>query len=116
MKCISEFRHIGHKIVCVGRNYKDHAVELNNPIPTEPLLFSKTPNSYLAEGEGKIRFPLSCSNLHYEVELGVVLNKKAHKISKNDAMNYVAGYAIALDMTARDLQVCFKIYNSYNKS
>lgn len=107
MNCISQFRHIGRKIICVGRNYKEHAIELNNPIPKKPLLFSKTSNSYLLEGEGKICFPFGCSKLHYEVELGVVIGKTAHKITKNDAMNFVAGYAIALDMTARDLQVFF---------
>lgn len=116
MNSLSNFRHIGRKIVCVGRNYRDHALELNNPVSTNPLLFSKTSNCYLSEGEGKIRYPPGCSNLHYEVELGVIIGKQASQISKNDAINYVGGYTIALDMTARDLQVYFLKLIKKNKN
>ena len=102
---LKNFHQIGKKIVCVGRNYFEHAKELNNPVPKIPLLFSKTTNSYLTENEGgKIQTPYNCKNLHYEVELGVVIGKKATKINKNNAFEYVGGYAIALDMTARDIQ------------
>lgn len=102
---LSNFRNVARKIICVGRNYREHAVELNNPVPNKPMFFSKTPNCFLSEGEGKIRHPPTCSDLHYEVELGVVIGTQARNVPKADAMNYIGGYTIALDMTARDIQV-----------
>ncbi|KAH7729393.1 Protein FAHD-1 [Aphelenchoides avenae] len=104
---VKNFRELGRKIVCVGRNYREHALELKNPIPSKPLLFVKTTNSYVTEGS-PIEIPEGCTNLHHEVELAVVIGKLAKKVSKQDAMNYVAGYAAALDLTARDWQDEFK--------
>ncbi|KAK6011682.1 FAH family protein [Ostertagia ostertagi] len=100
---LAGFRTLGRKIVCVGRNYKDHAIELGNPIPTKPLLFVKSPNAYLQEGHPIIT-PPGCENLHQEVELGVVIGKTAKNVPRSEAMSYVGGYAVALDMTARDFQ------------
>ncbi|KAI6243444.1 FAA-hydrolase domain-containing protein [Aphelenchoides fujianensis] len=100
---LADFRHLARKIVCVGRNYRDHALELKNPIPKKPLLFVKTNNALIGEGE-KIRIPPGCQDLHQEVELGVVIGKTASRVSRAQAMDYVGGYTIALDMTARDLQ------------
>lgn len=71
---LSEFRHLARKIVCVGRNYKDHALELKNPLPKKPILFLKGNNSLIGEGE-KIRVPEGCKELHHEVELGVVISE-----------------------------------------
>uniref|UniRef100_A0AC34PX97 Fumarylacetoacetase-like C-terminal domain-containing protein n=1 Tax=Panagrolaimus sp. JU765 TaxID=591449 RepID=A0AC34PX97_9BILA len=99
----ANFRQIGRKIVCVGRNYKEHAKELGNAIPTKPMLFVKTTNSYVGDGE-PIVIPPGCKNLHQEVELGVVIAKQAKNIKKEDWKDYVAGYTVALDMTARDFQ------------
>uniref|UniRef100_A0A915J9D3 Oxaloacetate tautomerase FAHD1, mitochondrial n=1 Tax=Romanomermis culicivorax TaxID=13658 RepID=A0A915J9D3_ROMCU len=82
---------------------KEHAAELGNAIPTKPLLFSKPVSSYISEGE-TIKIPEGCTNLQHEIELGLVIGKRAQKISKTNAMDYVAGYALALDMTARDFQ------------
>lgn len=93
---LENFHQIGKKIVCVGRNYYDHVKELNNAMSKTPLLFSKTTNSYLTEKEGKIQTPYNCKNLHFEVELGVIISKKALKIVKNKAFEYVGGYTIAL--------------------
>uniref|UniRef100_A0A915E6B6 oxaloacetate tautomerase n=1 Tax=Ditylenchus dipsaci TaxID=166011 RepID=A0A915E6B6_9BILA len=104
MSQLKNFRSLGKKIVCIGRNYREHAAELNNPVPSKPLLFSKTTNSYLAEGEGKIQTPFGCKNLHFEVELGVIISKRAKQISQDNAFDYIGGYTIALDMTARDWQ------------
>ncbi|EFO98755.1 hypothetical protein CRE_25911 [Caenorhabditis remanei] len=103
MSSLANFRNLATKIVCVGRNYKDHALELGNAIPMKPMLFVKTVNSFIVEGE-PIVAPPGCQNLHQEVELGVVIGKKASKISKSNAMDYIGGYTVALDMTARDFQ------------
>ncbi|XP_062914955.1 acylpyruvase FAHD1, mitochondrial [Mobula hypostoma] len=101
---LNRFWEWGRKIVCVGRNYADHAKELKNPVPTgEPLLFVKPPSAYVREGS-PLRLPYYCHNLHHEVELGVVLAKGGREIPQADAMDYVGGYALCLDMTARDVQ------------
>lgn len=100
---LARFWEWGRKIVCVGRNYRDHCKELNNPEPKEPLIFTKPVSSYVKEGRD-IVVPKGCNNLHHEVELGVVIGKSGSKISQEDAMDHVAGYVLALDMTARDWQ------------
>lgn len=104
---IRAFGSFGKKIVAVGRNYRDHAAELGNPVPTTPLIFLKPTSSYLEEGK-PIIIPQGCTELHHEVELGVVIGKAGHHISEADAMSHVAGYALALDMTARDFQTAAK--------
>jgi acylpyruvate hydrolase len=71
---LADFRHLARKIVCVGRNYKDHALELNNPLPKKPILFLKGNNALINEGE-KIQIPPGCKELHHEVELGVVIGE-----------------------------------------
>ncbi|KAG4942214.1 hypothetical protein AAZX31_17G027300 [Glycine max] len=95
------------KIVAVGRNYAAHAKELGNAVPKEPVLFLKPTSSYLSNG-GTIQIPHNEGSLHHEVELAVVISKKARDVSESSAMDYVAGYALALDMTARDLQAAAK--------
>lgn len=92
------------KIVAVGRNYAKHAAELNNPVPTSPILFLKPASSFLLQGQGHVEIPAGCTNLHHEVELGVVIGKNGRDIPADKAMDYVAGYFCALDMTARELQ------------
>jgi len=103
MNDITKFSQICRKIVCVGRNYRDHALELKNPIPSEPLLFLKPPSTFISEGEN-IRIPTRCKALHHEVELAVIIGKDGRNINKDVAEEYIAGYALGLDMTARDLQ------------
>ncbi|CAN9505874.1 unnamed protein product [Ophioblennius macclurei] len=100
---ITRFWEWGRKIICIGRNYADHAKELKNAIPTEPVVFLKPPSAYVKEGS-PILVPLYSSNLHHEVELGVVIGKGGTSISQDAAMEHVAGYALCLDMTARDIQ------------
>uniref|UniRef100_A0A1I8A591 Oxaloacetate tautomerase FAHD1, mitochondrial n=1 Tax=Steinernema glaseri TaxID=37863 RepID=A0A1I8A591_9BILA len=100
---LSNFRNIGTKIVCVGRNYIDHAKELGNAVPKQPMIFLKSLNSYVSEEE-HIVIPPGCQELHQEVELGVVIAKTAKNVSAKAAMDYVGGYVCALDMTARDFQ------------
>jgi 2-keto-4-pentenoate hydratase/2-oxohepta-3-ene-1,7-dioic acid hydratase in catechol pathway len=92
------------KIVCVGRNYREHASELGNEVPTEPLLFLKPPSSLLAPG-GQIRRPQISQRTDYEGELGVVIAKPCYKLTDGDDVRaYILGYTCVNDFTARDLQ------------
>ncbi|MBN3312139.1 FAHD1 Acylpyruvase, partial [Atractosteus spatula] len=100
---LNRFWEWGRKIICVGRNYADHAKELKNAIPSEPVLFLKPPSAYVKEGS-PILLPVYSTNLHHEVELGVVIGRGGTAIPQDAAMEHVAGYALCLDMTARDVQ------------
>ena len=104
MSNLVKFPSLSRKIVAVGRNYAEHAAELGNAVPSKPLLFMKPPSSYITAGEN-IEIPLGCQELHHEIELGVVISKQCKRVSPDQAMEYVGGYCIALDMTARDFQV-----------
>lgn len=98
---------LGTKIVCVGRNYAAHAKELGNAVPKEPVLFLKPTSSYLENG-GTIEIPEGLESLDHEVELAVVIGQKARDVPEAAAMDYVGGYALALDMTAREIQASAK--------
>ena len=92
------------KIVCVGRNYKEHAAELGNKMPEEPLLFLKAPSAIIANG-ASIERPPQSQQVEHEGELGVVIGKLARKISEgDDPLGYILGYTCVNDVTARDLQ------------
>lgn len=92
------------KIVCVGRNYREHAAELGNKMPDEPLLFLKAPSSIIASGD-EIELPGASQQVEHEGELGVVIGRVARKISSDDdPLSYVFGYTCVNDVTARDLQ------------
>ncbi len=92
------------KIVCVGRNYREHAVELGNEVPSEPLIFFKPPSSLLAPG-ASVRRPLIAERVDYEGELGVVISKKCHQLAADEDVHpYILGYTCVNDVTARDLQ------------
>ena len=92
------------KIVCVGRNYREHAAELGNEVPTEPLIFLKPPSSLLAPG-GQVRRPKISQRVDYEGELAVVMAKKCYKLGADeDIRGYILGYTCVNDVTARDLQ------------
>jgi len=91
------------KVLCIGLNYIDHAKEFGSPIPVEPLLFMKPPTSVIGPDE-QIIYPPQTKNLHYEAELAIVIGKKAKNISRENAFDYVFGYTIGNDITARDLQ------------
>ncbi len=92
------------KIVCVGRNYRDHAAELGNKVPQEPLLFLKAPSAILAPGAA-IRIPAISQRVDFEGELGVVIARKCHKLkAQEDVHSCIRGYVIVNDVTARDLQ------------
>jgi 2-keto-4-pentenoate hydratase/2-oxohepta-3-ene-1,7-dioic acid hydratase in catechol pathway len=92
------------KIVCVGRNYRDHAAELGNEVPLEPLLFFKPPSSLLSPG-ANIRRPKLSQRTDYEGELGVVIAKSCYKLREDENVRpYILGYTCVNDFTARDLQ------------
>ena len=91
------------KIVCVGRNYVEHAKELGNEVPKEPLIFLKPPSSLIANGEA-IVYPSITENLHFEGELGIVIGKRAKHVKAANAFDYIFGYTCVNDVTARDLQ------------
>ncbi|KAI8812435.1 hypothetical protein BJ742DRAFT_747095 [Cladochytrium replicatum] len=95
------FSRVG-KIVAIGRNFAEHAKELGNEVPKSPFFFLKPASSIVRE-PGNIEIPKGCI-VHHEVELGVVIGKTGRDIPASLADSYVAGYVLALDMTARNLQ------------
>ena len=91
------------KILCVGRNYVEHAKELGNEVPKVPLIFLKPPSSIISNGE-HIVLPPQSSQVEHEAELVVVIGKRGRNITTENAKEYVFGYTIGNDITARDLQ------------
>ena len=99
-----EFSTTPSKIVCVGRNYAEHAKELGNEVPTAPLLFLKAPSAIIASGEA-IVIPPQSNQVEHEGELGVVMGRDCKNIDDDeDALSYVLGYTCVNDVTARDIQ------------
>lgn len=95
--------HRPSKIVCVGRNYADHARELGNEVPKAPLLFLKPPSALIASGEA-IVLPAASSQVEYEAEIGVVVGRRLHHVSPEVAERGIQGFVCLNDVTARDLQ------------
>jgi 2-keto-4-pentenoate hydratase/2-oxohepta-3-ene-1,7-dioic acid hydratase in catechol pathway len=91
------------KIVCVGLNYRDHAAEQNKPIPPEPLLFIKPSTAVIGPDE-PIVLPEGVGRVDHEAELGVVIGRRATRVSERDALGYVLGVTCVNDVTARALQ------------
>ncbi len=91
------------KMICVGHNYREHILEMKREIPEFPVLFSKHPNTIIGPQDDIPLFPIS-EQLDYEAEFAFVIGKRARNVSQADALDYVAGYTIANDITYRDLQ------------
>ncbi len=91
------------KIACVGKNYLEHAKELEDAVPEKPVIFLKPSSSIIFSGD-KIIYPEFSKSLHYETELVLLIGRDGNKISAKEALNFIAGYAVGLDMTLRDLQ------------
>jgi 2-keto-4-pentenoate hydratase/2-oxohepta-3-ene-1,7-dioic acid hydratase in catechol pathway len=91
------------KIMCLARTYQEHAQEMHASVSENPVLFLK-PDSAVIFSHGTILIPKMSQCLHHEVELGIVIGKKGKHISEENAMEYVLGYLVGLDITARDLQ------------
>lgn len=96
------------KVVCIGRNYAEHAKELDNPIPTEPLLFIK-PGSCVVAAEGGFAIPAERGSVHYEVEISVLIGKPlSNTPSAEEVIDAISGFAPGLDLTLRDKQAELK--------
>lgn len=91
------------KIVCVGRNFADHAAETGSAVPREPLIFLKAVSSLLDVGEPVV-YPSISRRVDHEAEIGVVIGRRCRFVDEADALGYVFGYTVANDVTARDLQ------------
>lgn len=92
------------KVLCIGLNYRDHAIESNAPIPTEPICFSKFTSAVIGPDEA-VRLPKSAHQVDYEAELVVIIGREAKYVAAEKAMEYVAGYAVGNDISARDWQI-----------
>jgi 2-keto-4-pentenoate hydratase/2-oxohepta-3-ene-1,7-dioic acid hydratase in catechol pathway len=91
------------KVVCVGRNYRDHVLELNNPMPKCPLLFIK-PSTSLAHISPSFSVPTNRGNVHHELEMALLIGKPLTNATDDEALNAIAGIGLALDLTLRDVQ------------
>lgn len=91
------------KIVCVGKNYYDHALEMGDGVPEQPILFLKAPNT-LNHPEGTVHAPAFVGRLDYEGELAFVIRRRARDVKAEDFSAYILGYTCLNDVTARDVQ------------
>lgn len=91
------------KIACVGRNYAEHAAELGNEVPPEPLIFLKPPSSVIGPDQPVV-YPSISERVDHEAELAVVIGRRCRNVAEAEALQYVFGYTVANDVTARDLQ------------
>ncbi|WP_417732089.1 fumarylacetoacetate hydrolase family protein [Rosistilla oblonga] len=91
------------KVICIGLNYRDHAIETNSPIPESPVVFCKFPSSVVGPGD-PIILPTVSDSVDYEAELVIVIGKTAHNVSVDEAMDCVFGYTCGHDVSARDWQ------------
>lgn len=91
------------KIVCLGLNYADHAEEQGKTAPEAPMMFLKGPNALCGDGDS-VPYPLGVEQFDYEVELAFVMGRRARRVARAGAYDYVAGYAVFMDLSARDLQ------------
>ncbi len=91
------------KIVCVGLNYQDHAKELDMEIPTEPIIFIK-PSTTVIGHLDPIVYPKTSTQVDYESELGIIISKEAHRVDRKNAHEFIGGFTVVNDVTARDKQ------------
>lgn len=90
-------------MLCIGKNYEKHAREMGSAVPSDPVIFMK-PSTALVRSGGVVQIPRVSKDMHHELELVVVIGRTARDVSEAQAMDYVLGYAVGLDMTLRDLQ------------
>jgi 2-keto-4-pentenoate hydratase/2-oxohepta-3-ene-1,7-dioic acid hydratase in catechol pathway len=100
---LEPFRRPG-KIVCVGRNYEEHAREMGNAVPESPLFFLKPPSAVIGDGD-TILLPSLSSRVEHEGEIGVIIGRNVHKVNEEEARTAIAGITCVNDVTARDLQL-----------
>ena len=110
LKPVSEDTRLGSpvarpsKIICIGLNYSDHAMESNMPLPAEPVIFFKATSAIVGPNDNLV-IPKNSTKTDWEVELGIVISKKASYISEADAVNYIAGYVLHNDYSEREFQL-----------
>lgn len=92
------------KLLCIGLNYSDHAAETNSPIPDAPILFMKSTTAIVGPTDS-VMIPRDSTKLDWEVELGIVIGRRASYVDKSDALNYVAGYCVVNDVSERAFQL-----------
>ncbi len=102
-----EFPHALGKVICVGRNYAEHAKELDNPVPSEPLLFIK-PATSVGDLTKPLAPPFSRGDVHYEVELALLVGETLTHATQDEAERAIAGIGLAMDLTLRDVQTKLK--------
>lgn len=95
------------KVVCVGRNYADHAKEMNSAVPKEPILFIK-PASSLAAFDSTLKIPQDLGSVHHELEIALLVGDNISKASPNQVLKKIAGLGLGIDLTLRDLQTSLK--------
>lgn len=93
------------KVICVGMNYVDHCTEQNLPVPEEPVIFNKFPSSVCSPGDPIPLLDGQTNELDFEVEMVIVVGKECKQVAEKDAMQYVLGYTVAHDVSARDWQL-----------
>ena len=103
----TEFPHSLGKIVCVGRNYADHAKELNNPIPKQPLLFIKPATAAVAMDQ-PIAIPAGQGECHHELEMAVLIGRELSGAVEADSLSAITGIGLGIDLTLRDIQSTLK--------
>jgi acylpyruvate hydrolase len=103
IKLLAPIPKMRKNIICLGLNYADHAKETNTPLPQKPIFFTKSPTSIIGP-QDEIILPNSSKEIDYEVELAFIIGKKGKNISQYEAQEYIAGYTVFNDITARDLQ------------
>lgn len=91
------------KLLCIGRNYADHAAEMKRDVPEKPMVFLKPASAVIRSG-GTVRLPPQSREVHHEVELVAAIGEGGKNVPGDDALSHVSAYAVGLDMTARDLQ------------
>tara|TARA_R110002012_G_scaffold277655_1_gene465165 strand:- start:562 stop:1236 length:675 start_codon:yes stop_codon:yes gene_type:complete len=102
-----EFPHTLGKVVCIGRNYAEHAKELDNPVPTEPLLFIK-PSTSVVDLTKPLDPPFSRGDVHYEAELALLVGETLTHATMDEAERGIVGIGLAMDLTLRDIQTTLK--------
>ena len=95
------------KIICIGRNYIDHAKELDNPVPKKPLVFMKPPSALLVNNK-PFYYPEFTQDLHHEIEIVLKIGKNGKHVQPEFAADYISEIALGIDFTARDLQQACK--------
>ena len=90
-------------VFCIGRNYQKHAAELGNTVPDQPMVFLKPAGSVIGDGD-TILLPSQSTDVQHEVELVIAIGREGKNISPKNALDFIAGYAVGIDVTARDIQ------------